>query len=287
MKRATAIALLLAGHAAGAQPVTHPCRVTVATAPPDVRAEIESWVAAEPRCVRELEVRVVVTEGGLYLSATDPTGHVRDRVVPDAQSAAVLVVSWMADDSLGPTPPTVEPQTDNDTPTPVERPASPADDEESPFGLGSHTRFHPSQQRYLTLGVLGRDHEGPVVRAQLDLWSSHGISLGVAVGGGDDILQGRVVVAATKAFGWFSVRAQLGVGADHLHDDREQMQQPTGLLMMEGPHHDDNVVRAELGLLGQVSIDRNWTVMGGPVLDLAREHGDATVEGFLGVRHSL
>src|SRR5262249_45669644 len=101
--------LLLAGAgSAAAQPVTHPeaeaCKVTVAFAPDEVRAEVEAWVRAEPRCERELVVRVTPTEDGLYLTATDLKGHVRERVVPDAQSAAVLVVSWMADDSIGPTP---------------------------------------------------------------------------------------------------------------------------------------------------------------------------------------
>ena len=85
--------LALAGTAV-AQPVTHPehepCLVTIAYAPDDVRAEIETWVKAEPRCDRQLEVRVVPTEAGLYLFARDSEGHVRERVVPDARSAAVL-----------------------------------------------------------------------------------------------------------------------------------------------------------------------------------------------------
>lgn len=290
MKRATAIALLLIGHAAGAQPVTHPstvepCRVTVATAPPDVRAEIEAWVAAEPRCMRQLEVRVVETEGGLYLSATDPNGHVRDRVVPDAQSAAVLVVSWMADDSLGPTPPTA----DDETPTPVERPA-PEIDEESPFSLGGHTRFHHSQQRYLTLGAIGHEPERARVRVELDLWSTHGLSFGVAGGGGEGVGQARVIVGATKAFGRFSVRAQLGLGADLRFDHNQEMQdaqQPADLLMMSGPdHHGDGLLpHAELGLLGRIAIDRNWAVLGGPVLDVSPERG--AVEAFIGVQHGL
>lgn len=81
-------------------PADRACRVTIAEAPGDVRAEIEAWVRAEPRCRRELEVRVVAAAGGLHLRAREPDGHVRERIVPDAQSAAVLVVSWMADDSI-------------------------------------------------------------------------------------------------------------------------------------------------------------------------------------------
>lgn len=85
--------LLLASEAAAA-----PCEVSIARAPDDVRVEIESWVAAEPRCATQLEIRVVPTQGGYYLFARDPAGRVRERIVPDAQSAGVLVASWVADD---------------------------------------------------------------------------------------------------------------------------------------------------------------------------------------------
>lgn len=112
------VAIALTSSTALAQPVTSPshapCAVTIAVAPDDARREIEAWVRAEPRCERQLEVRVVPTEDGLYLSARDAEGRVRERIVPDAQAAAVLVVSWMADDSLGP-----------DLPTPIEVSAPP------------------------------------------------------------------------------------------------------------------------------------------------------------------
>src|SRR5213075_54522 len=99
-------------------------------------AEIESWVRAEPRCERELVVRVMPTDDGmLYLTATDQRGHVRERVIPDAQSAAVLVVSWMADDSIGPVP-TVRADAE---PVPVEAPGTRAPreirDDELPGGI--------------------------------------------------------------------------------------------------------------------------------------------------------
>ena len=82
--KAVPYALLATTTIAAAQPITQPaettepCRVVVVLAPPDVRAEIEAWVKAEPRCVRELEVRVVPTRDGLYLSASDREGHVRE-----------------------------------------------------------------------------------------------------------------------------------------------------------------------------------------------------------------
>lgn len=86
-----------------AQPITIPeqlpCKVRVIEAPPVVRKEVERWVAAEPRCVHQLDVRVEATAAGLHLIAVDSAGRIRERVIPDPQSAAVLVVSWMADDS--------------------------------------------------------------------------------------------------------------------------------------------------------------------------------------------
>jgi hypothetical protein len=89
---------------AAAQPVTHPdgCGVTIALSPADARAVIEEWIRAEPACGIPLEVRVVPTDGGLYVQARDDRGGIRERVVPDAQSAGVLVASWMAAAALRP-----------------------------------------------------------------------------------------------------------------------------------------------------------------------------------------
>ena len=98
-----AFALVLVSSAAAAQPGVAPpapsCSITIARAPDDVRAIVESWVQAEPRCTVKLELRIVPTAGGYYMLARDEFGRVRERVVPDAQSAGVLVASWMAADS--------------------------------------------------------------------------------------------------------------------------------------------------------------------------------------------
>jgi hypothetical protein len=94
--RLLACAVLLAASTAEAQV----CSVEIPRAPDDVRIEIETWVRAEPRCSVELEIRVVPTEGGYYLLARDRQGRVRERIVPNAQSAGVLVASWVADDSV-------------------------------------------------------------------------------------------------------------------------------------------------------------------------------------------
>lgn len=94
--------LLAAGPAlaqvAPAAPTT--CAVTIVRAPDQVRQTVERFVANE-RCTLALQVRIIPTEGGLYLLATDEHGRVRERIVPDAQSAGVLIASWAADDGLG------------------------------------------------------------------------------------------------------------------------------------------------------------------------------------------
>lgn len=304
MNRATAIALmgaqLLITSTAAAQPVEHPevepCRVTIALAPPDVRAEIEAWVNAEPRCVRELEVRAIPTDGGLYLSARDNNGRTRERVVPDAQSAAVLIVSWMADDSLGASPPvaTAEVPASHATigPTSV---VDLTADTESPFEMHAHTRQRAGSHRYLTLGAIGHDADHAGVRAQVDLFGGRYLSLGLAGGWSQHGGQARVVAGATKSFGRFAVRAQIGIGADFATvdastDPRQQMQ-------VVGPQFDarDSMMeatasrvqpRGEVGLLGRIAIDRNWAVLGGPVVE-AGTSGPIVIEGFIGVQHPL
>ena len=100
MRAALCSVLLIAAMApsAVAQPGT--CRIVVTRAPAEVRAEIERWVAAEPHCVRAIELRAVVGDEGIYLFARDDRSLVRERMVPDASTAGVLVASWMADDSV-------------------------------------------------------------------------------------------------------------------------------------------------------------------------------------------
>jgi len=84
---------------ASATATAEPCAVRIARAPDEVRAVIETWIRAEPRCATALEVRVVATDGGYYLHARDVTGRVHERIVPDAQAAGVLVASWAAADA--------------------------------------------------------------------------------------------------------------------------------------------------------------------------------------------
>lgn len=83
-----------------AGPVATTCSVTIVRAPDPVRLTIEQTLARE-HCTLALQVRIIPTEGGLYLLATDEHGRVRERIVPDAASAGVLIASWAADDGLG------------------------------------------------------------------------------------------------------------------------------------------------------------------------------------------
>lgn len=94
-----AIAVATFAFASDARAERRDCEVVFVRAPADVRLVIETWLEAEPRCSGTIELRVVETESGsLYLIAQRPDGRIHEREVPDAQSAGVLVASWVADD---------------------------------------------------------------------------------------------------------------------------------------------------------------------------------------------
>jgi hypothetical protein len=148
-------AVLCAALPASAQPITEPraCQVTIARAPEDVRQIVEAWVRSEAQCSVALEVRIVPTEGGLYLLAQDQDGRIRERIVPDPQTAGVLVASWIADDNAPVAPPVLAPVT-----APTERPA-PIDPTESlsPPGLApvAISGAAPARRsKWLTAGAL-------------------------------------------------------------------------------------------------------------------------------------
>jgi hypothetical protein len=309
--RVVALALVLAtGSTALAQPVTRvdqvPCTVRVVLAPAEVRAEIEAWVRAEPRCERELEVRVVAAKDGYYLSARDGEGHVRERIVPDVQSVAVLVVSWMADDSIGPTLPdaAASENASASAAPPVEAPvvALPASEPDSEAPLLDrpsivHRRDREARGRHwLTLGAIGSPDGQIGARGQIDVLGGGRWTLGVAGGwrGGDrdhrdDMNDGRmhpndgtadagIYVGATQAVGPIVLRAQLGLGMDiHVMDNR-----------MGGP---GPMIRPALdaGVFAGVRLGDSWGLVGGPVLEapLGEGAGPAGVAAFVGVQYGL
>ena len=191
------------------------CSVTIVRAPDPVRQTVEQWLAKE-HCTLALQVRIVPTEGGLYLLATDEHGRVRERIVPDASSAGVLIASWAADDGLGgaappvaapppppPTPPASYSQPAYTGPAPIAAPPNyprpayaPGSGPVTAFGPGD---FHPTTvnandggptkivepphpEKYLTLAAGVGTNAGGTLRAEIDLYSKNGWTIGAALG---------------------------------------------------------------------------------------------------------
>jgi hypothetical protein len=104
MRSSLIAAIVAVASPAFAQPVTSPslCSVDLVRAPEDVRNLVEHSLADARHCSVALEVRVVPTADGLYIMARDDRGSVRDRVVPDAQTAAALIASWADDGQPAP-----------------------------------------------------------------------------------------------------------------------------------------------------------------------------------------
>ena len=170
---------------AAAQPATQPssCEVTISRAPDEVREAIEAWVNAEPRCSTTIDVRVVPTDGGFYIFARDGAGRVRERVVPDAQSAGVLVASWVADDLIAQPRPAPAPEP---APVPTHMPPSATLVLAAPSGapgIVASAQPAPARGRWLTLGGIWQMHgQGAAgARAELDLKRRGKWSLGAVL----------------------------------------------------------------------------------------------------------
>jgi hypothetical protein len=282
---------LLATVDADAQPITGPdqvdCAVHVIAAPPPVRVAIERWVSAEPRCARELEVRVDETNAGLHLVATDKTGRIRERVIPDAQSAAVLVVSWMADDSIAES---VETSSVDEA-----RPSDPApppsiEDDESPLSSGVLRRSAATNRaQWLTLG-LSATNEGLGVHGQVDLLGRGHWTIGL--GGGwrqsgartpdrmDDssgVGDASAFTAYTRSFGRIDARVQLGLGVD-LATRADAMSPGSAAL----------VPKLDAGAFIGVRLDDRWGLLGGPLLAAPLDgRSPSTLSGFVGLERRL
>ena len=144
-----------------------PCAVTIVRAPDDVRVTVESWLANE-RCEIPLTVRIIPTDGQLYIYAQDERGRVHERTVPDAQSAGVLIASWTADDGIVlPAPETVAPA------APVAATAPPpARDVFTPTVLRDRgpvaTKPKPASH-WLTFGAAAGSSNSVGVRAELEV----------------------------------------------------------------------------------------------------------------------
>jgi hypothetical protein len=271
--RALVLTAVVAGQRTAA---AEPCHVEIVASPDEVREQIEAWVGAEPSCTKRLEVTVTACDDGYALYARDDDGRVRERVVPDAETAAVLVVAWMADDAPAQPPmalavPSTSESKDEDAPTrPTE--AHSGHDDDGP-------------QRWLALGVLAGPTGG--LRGQLDLVARGRWILGVAgelrrndddarmsSDTGSGAAGARLIAATRRSVFGVALRAHLGVGVDAAHAPATDSDAHDGKL----------VAKVEAGLFVTMHVAGRWAFVGGPLADHAiGERGRGNVALFLGV----
>jgi hypothetical protein len=315
MRAIIVVAIVFAAPIASAQTFGPPaqCSVSIARAPDDVRAEIERWVHAESRCTNVLEVRVVPTDGGLYLFARDDKGRVRERVVPDAKSAGVLVASWVADDSVGPTP--VPPPAP--APAPVAEPpavvqisapgmAMPTE------GLVAGTTTASPPHRWLSLGAMTDFDNNQGVRAEADImvygrWSLAG-SLALSgnhldfmpspslpdTWGTMDTTDVRAVVSVAHTLSWGAWQLRLSAGLGGMYT--QVTVRSNSMLPRDG---DGWFPTAEGALFVSRQLGDRWAITAGPMVTWLVQNykddastsllirRDAEVTGYAGLRYRL
>jgi hypothetical protein len=288
---------------ASAQPVMPPdsCAVTITRAPDDVRATIEAALATE-HCTVPLEVRVVPSEGSLYLLARDFAGRVRERVVPDARAVAVLVASWAADNGLAPPRAPVPSVTD---------PSSMIDAPPDPR--------HPDDERRVEVAVglpLG-------VRVTADIFAHGRWTFGAALAATDrplehaefmynntlastrdvSVIDARVLgyVARTFGDGLWTIRTAIGVGvvSSTVIDDTQAMSSqatpshdaisrilPMGEAVVLIGRDFGNVWGVDIGVTTSVYGQRIHIPYPPPFPDITVDH-NVEVELAVGLRHRL
>lgn len=251
------------------------CEVVFVRAPDDARLVIEGWLRAEPRCSGTIELRVVETESGtLYLIAQRPDGRIHEREVPDAQSAGVLVASWVADDwTSAPEP------DDSEDPAPVVAPLAVDVGSPSTDPMPTVRRARPTGRWFSTAGMVAMEGQGGFgARFEMDLAGGRTSkwTLGAAIAGVSSMspvmsdgfgrlesfdLRGLVVVARTWRLGenW-NVRWSLGVGPMYTE----------GTAHIDWPETTTNPahgidVAYEMGLsLARELLDHRWAIAAGP-----------------------
>ncbi|HEY1817005.1 MAG TPA: hypothetical protein VGG74_31870 [Kofleriaceae bacterium] len=243
--------------------------------------------------MRELDVQVDQTASGLHVLATDGAGRVRERVVPDAQTAAVLIVSWMADDSFDEpaSTPALEAPTSAMSSAPEESVDS-ASRVTASVARGSAR----SPARWFSLGLLLTD-DGRGFHGQIDLIGRGHWRVGVGGGwresfddpddkgynpmtaGSSSLGDATTFAAYTRGTRRFDVRVQLGLGA--VIDTRTtwmSMRAPTRTI---GPELDASVW---FGL----HLGDDWGIFGGPLFDATLDpHVPLELSGVLAVGRRL
>jgi len=262
MRICLALAVALAASPAAAEPR---CNVTIAYAPADVRAVVEAWINGEPHCVVSLEIRIVPTAGGYYLYARDAQGRVRERIVPDAHTAGVLVASWVADDR-----------------TSAPRPPQALDPEVVP-ALSVPARESELGQRWLSLGLTADGHRIGA-RAELDVFVAGRWAAGLAASVNNALgdrnfgssqaaidaryLKALAYLAPKMHLGRWHARPMIAVGIVYA----------TGMVYQSEPLMSSlydvstTYATAQGGLMVGRLIGDNWSIHGGAIASLPLSH---------------
>jgi hypothetical protein len=264
--------LVASAGVAAAEPAPAPsCAINIAHAPDDVRSVVETWVRGETHCHGDLEVRIVPTDGGYYLFARDTAGRVRERVVPDAQSAGVLVASWAADDQVEAPPPPPPPPPTPAAPTWVQPVES--------LGVVAPASRHVM----LGLGAMVGNVYG--LRAELDMARYRDFVFGASVGGTtasiatsdgpltmrDLSVMGYVALLFQSGRFWF--RPQVGLGGITSEFNK---------FVLDGMEATGGDQAAMFEASARVGADLgSWTVSAGPVARMYTETWDTNLFGTL------
>jgi hypothetical protein len=304
MRNVIPLAVLFAALPAAAQSIPEDspgtCQVTIARAPDEVRKVVEAWVRSEAQCSVALEVRIVPTEGGFYLLAQDERGRIRERIVPDAQTAGVLVASWIADDNApapagapvaagspaGPMlPPAAAPAVVAPVPASSESITPPG---MAPLVLGQPASAAPApRSKWLSFGLLApmTESSGPGVRGELDVWRRRVWTIGVAASfseaamplwspsGAGQLTTGDFKAMAylgrTSTFGRWQLQPSVGLGLVY--------SQGQGLIYSESGSFqvDGTFPSAEGSLMLSREIGKSWAAYGGPLATLISQRFEA------------
>lgn len=305
------IPTLLVPAAVAAQPVTQPspCEVTISRAPDEVREAIEAWVNAEPRCTTTLDVRVVPTEGGFYLFARDGAGRVRERVVPDAQAAGVLVASWVADDLISPPQPVDPFMPPSATATASVTVVVPGATTPEPSVVAAAEPARPTS-RWFTLGGIWQMHGNGAggVRAEMDLIRRGPWAFGAALAASSTNIdveysngymtakEARLLgtLARTTTFGKWELRLAAGAGV--------MVTRATGWIDADNVEGTGVFPTAETSVLLSRQLRGDWAFGVGPVAIwymqtykfqddygsmITMSNRDVEILGFAGIRRRL
>ena len=170
------LVVLLVVSAGSAVAHAEPCAVRVLHAPLEVAEAIDAWMMREPQCTRALDVRVVETKTGFYVSAQEASGRLRERLVADPVTAAALIASWAADDGAPtPEPARVEVTIDVNPPPPVVNVNPSARIVVAPVAAN-----HPSRERPLVdvAGTYSVSEPGTSLRLGADVFHAAGVAFG-------------------------------------------------------------------------------------------------------------